>query len=298
MMQLVSYNMRYGLGRDSKNDLKRIADSVEGADVIALQEVERYWQRSGMIDQPQAIGDLLPSYYWVYGPAFDADTSTCTENGKVINRRRQFGTMLLSKTPILYAKLLGFNKIASTTCFNMHTGAIEGVVDTKDGAVRVYSLHLSPLSERERGIQIEQFLAHHRDWQKTGGMWSGNDKIADASWAEEESMPAATPHAILMGDFNTLPDSETYRLLSGHHEPDYGRVSYIDEFVDSHALAPDDAAQTPYTYWTDELQRDQTKQRLDYCFVSTGLADRVLHTRTDIKAEGSDHFPYWVEMDL
>jgi len=298
-MHLVSYNIRYGLGRDSKYDLKRIADSVEGADVIALQEVERFWQRSGMIDQPQAIGDLLPSYYWVYGPAFDADTSsTCTENGKVINRRRQFGTMLLSKTPILYSKLLGFNKIASTTCFNMHTGAIEGVVDTKVGPVRIYSLHLSSLTERERVIQIEQFLAHHRNWQKTGGMWSGNDKIADASWAEEESMPAATPHAILMGDFNTLPDSETYRLLSGHHEPDYGRVSYIDEFVDSHALASDDAAQTPYTYWTDELQRDQTKQRLDYCFVSTGLADHVLHTRTDIKAEGSDHFPYWVEMDL
>jgi len=297
-MHLVSYNIRYGLGRDSNCDLKRIADSVEGADVIALQEVERYWQHSGMVDQPQAIGDLLPSYYWVYGPAFDADTSTCTRKGKVINRRRQFGTMLLSKTPIQYSKLLGLNKIASTTCFNMHTGAIEGIVDTKAGPIRIYSLHLSPLSERERVIQIEQLLDHHRNWQKTGGMWSGSDKVVGASWAEEESMPAATPHAILMGDFNTLPDSETYQLLSGHHEPDYGRVSYIDEFVDSLALAPDDAAQTPYTYWTDELERDQTKHRLDYCFVSTGLADRVLHTRTDIKAEGSDHFPYWVEMDL
>jgi endonuclease/exonuclease/phosphatase family metal-dependent hydrolase len=298
MMHIVSYNIRYGLGRDSKYDLKRIADSVEGADVIALQEVERYWQRSGMVDQPQVIGDLLPSYYWVYGPAFDADTSTYTKNGKVVNRRRQSGTMLLSKTPILYSKLLVFDKIASTTCFNMHMGAIEGVVDTKAGLVRIYSLHLSPLSERERVIQIEQLITHHRNWQKTGGMWSGDHKIVDANWAEEESMPAATPHAILMGDFNTLPDSKTYRLLSGHQEPDYGRVSYIDEFVDSHALAPDDAAQTPYTYWADELQRDQTKQKLDYCFVSTGLADRVLHTRADIKAEGSDHFPYWVEMDL
>ena len=71
-----------------------------------------------------------------------------------------------------------------------------------------------------------------------------------------------------------------------------------DEFVDSFALVPEDAAQTPYTYWTDELERNQTKQRLDYCFISTDLADRVLHAHTDIKAEGSDHFPYWVEMDL
>jgi endonuclease/exonuclease/phosphatase family metal-dependent hydrolase len=298
-MHLVSYNIRYGLGRDGKYDLERIADSIGGADIIALQEVERYWKRSGMVDQPQAIGDLLPSYYWVYGPSYDVDSSTADANGKIINRRRQFGTMLLSKTPILYSKLLGFDKIASTTCFNMQMGAIEGVVDTKAGPVRAYSLHLSPLSERERVMQIEQLLAHHRNWQRTGGMWSGSDKVVDASWSEGESMPAATPHAILMGDFNTLPDSETYRLLAGHHEPDYGLVSYVDEFVDSLALVPDDAAKTPYTYWTDEAHRDnQTKQRLDYCFVSTELAERVQHTHTDTEAEGSDHFPYWVEMDL
>jgi endonuclease/exonuclease/phosphatase family metal-dependent hydrolase len=130
-------------------------------------------------------------------------------------------------------------------------------------------------------------------------MWSGNDKVVDASWSEDEPMPVATPHAIFLGDFNTLPGSETYRLLAGHHELDYGRVSYVDEFVDSHALVPDDAAKTPYTYWTDEAERNnQAKQILDYCFVSTELAERVRHTRTDTGAKGSDHFPYWVEMDL
>jgi endonuclease/exonuclease/phosphatase family metal-dependent hydrolase len=298
-MHLVSYNIRYGLGRDRKYDVKRITSSIEGADIIALQEVERYWKRSGMVDQPQIIGDLLPSYYWVYGPAFDADISTREVGGEINNRRRQFGTMLLSKTPILYSKLLGFEKISSTTRFNMHLGAIEGIVETKVGPVRVYSLHLSSLSERERIMQVKQLLAHHRNWQKTGGMWSGHGKVFGASWSEEESAPASTPHAILMGDFNTLADSKTYQLLSGHREPGYGRVSYIDEFVDCLTLVPDDEALTPYTYWTDEAERNnQDKLRLDYCFVSSGLADRVLHTHTDTKAEGSDHFPYWVEMDL
>ena len=298
-MRLVSYNIRYGLGRDGKYDLERIADSIDGADIIALQEVERYWKRSGMVDQPQAIGDLLPSYYWVYGPSYDVDSSSADANGKIINRRRQFGTMLLSKTPVLYSKLLGFDKIVSTTCFNMQTGAIEGVVYTAVGPVRVYSLHLSALSERERVMQIEQLIVHHRNWQRTGGIWSGSDKVVDASWSEGESMPASTPHAILMGDFNTLPDSETYRLLAGHHELDYCRVSYVDEFVDSLALVPDDTAKSPYTYWTDEADRsNQAKQRLDYCFVSAELAERVRHTHTDTAAEGSDHFPYWVEMDL
>ncbi len=298
-MHLVSYNIRYGLGRDGKYNLGRITESVAGADIIALQEVERYWKRSGMVDQPQTIGELLPNYYWVYGPSFDADTSTRQEGGQIINCRRQFGTMLLSKTPILYSKLLLFSKIASTSCFNMQTGAIEGIVNTKIGPVRIYSLHLSALSERERIMQTEQLLAHHRSWQRTGGMWSGNDKIINNSWAEEEAMPIATANAILMGDFNTLPGSETHRLLSGHHELDYGRVSYIDEFVDSYSMVPDDQVNTPYTYWTDETERkNHMKQRLDYCFVSTQIAEFVQHTHADTKAEGSDHIPYWVEIDL
>lgn len=297
-MQLVTYNIRYGLGRDGKYDLARIADTVRGADVIALQEVERYWQRSGMTDQPRIIADLLPDYFWVYGPAFDCDASTKADDGTVINRRRQFGTMLLSKTPITYSKLLGLDKIASTSCFNMEQGALEGVIETKAGPVRFYSLHLSSLSERERMLQTEQILAHHRNWQRNGAAWTGNDKTANSRWSEGASPPHATPNAILMGDFNMQQGSQTYGILDAHHEPDYGRVSYIDEFVDSLKLIPDGAEQTPYTYWTDEPDRDQEKLRLDYCFVSTDLTDYIKHAYCDVTAQGSDHFPYWIETDL
>ncbi len=297
-MHLVTYNIRYGLGRDGKIDLARIANAVKGADVIALQEVERHWQRSAMTDQPREIANLLPDYYWVYGPAFDADASTRADDGSILNRRRQFGTMLLSKTPIGYSKLLGLEKIASTSCFNMEQGALKGVIQTKAGPVRFYSLHLSSLSERERVLQTEQILAHHRNWHRTGAAWTGDDKIASSSWSEEDSAPQATPHAILMGDFNMKPESQTYSLLNAHHEPDYGRVSYIDEFVDSLNLTKDGAARTPYTYWTDEANRDQNKIRLDYCFVSTGLTKYIKDAYCDTAAQGSDHFPYWVETDL
>ncbi|MBT3558506.1 MAG: hypothetical protein HN644_12875 [Rhodospirillales bacterium] len=297
-MKLVSYNIRYGLGRDGKYDLERIARSVGGADVIALQEVERYWERSGMVDQPQVIADFLPSYYWVYGPAFDADASTRSSDGVVSNLRRQFGTMLLSKTPILFSKLIPLNKVASVNSFNMELGALEGVIDTKAGAVRLYSLHLGSLSERERVIQVNQLLAHHRNWHSAGGAWTGAGSIGSTDWTQEDSTPS-TPHAILMGDFNTVPGSDVHKLLTGHPEPDYGRVSYIDEFVDSLHVVEDGETCAPYTYWTDEPDRgQQDKQRLDYCFVSAQLADRVQKAHSDTDAQGSDHFPYWVEMDL
>ena len=56
-MKFVSYNIQYGLGRDGKFDVGRAAETVRGADVIALQEVERFWKRSGMTDQPEELAD-------------------------------------------------------------------------------------------------------------------------------------------------------------------------------------------------------------------------------------------------
>jgi len=46
-MKFVTYNIQYGLGKDDRYDPTRIASGIEEADVIALQEVERHWQRSG-----------------------------------------------------------------------------------------------------------------------------------------------------------------------------------------------------------------------------------------------------------
>ena len=40
-MRIVSYNIQYGKGKDSRYDLGRIAAAVRGADLIGLQEVTR-----------------------------------------------------------------------------------------------------------------------------------------------------------------------------------------------------------------------------------------------------------------
>ena len=101
-MKLVSYNTQYSKGKDGRYDLERIAKTLEGADVIALQEVDRFWPRTGMIDQPAELAALLPNYYWVYGPAFNMDASEAGADGAVINRRRQFGNMILSRWPLIW----------------------------------------------------------------------------------------------------------------------------------------------------------------------------------------------------
>ena len=69
-MKLVTYNIRYELGLDQRIDLGRIARTVQDADIIALQEVERFWKRSGMNDQPEilAAGELAKGQFSPFSP--------------------------------------------------------------------------------------------------------------------------------------------------------------------------------------------------------------------------------------
>ncbi len=89
-MKLVSFNIQYGFGADGRYDLSRAAEAVADADVIALQEVERHWQRTGFDDQPEILSRLLPEHHFVYGPAYDMDGSFRDADGRLVNRRRQF----------------------------------------------------------------------------------------------------------------------------------------------------------------------------------------------------------------
>jgi endonuclease/exonuclease/phosphatase family metal-dependent hydrolase len=120
-MKLVSYNIRFGLGTDHRNNLERIAETVRDADIIGLQEVERFWKRGGMLDQPDILGGYLKEFYWAYCPAFDMDASERNEDGTVLNRRRQFGPMVLSRWPILSSRLIVFPKLGTVKHFNMDT---------------------------------------------------------------------------------------------------------------------------------------------------------------------------------
>ena len=87
----------YSRGKDGRYDLARIGREVAGADLIALQEVERHRPRSALRDQPAELGESLGAYYWVYDPSFDMDASATAVDGKVTNRRRQLAFLLAAQ---------------------------------------------------------------------------------------------------------------------------------------------------------------------------------------------------------
>ncbi len=59
-LRVLSYNIHHGEGVDGRLDLKRIADLIErsGADLVALQELDREAQRTGGVDQLEVLAGL------------------------------------------------------------------------------------------------------------------------------------------------------------------------------------------------------------------------------------------------
>lgn len=290
-VRLVSYNIQFGRGKDNRYDLARIAREVEGADVIALQEVERFFKRSGMVDQVAELARLLPAYHWVYGPGLDLDASAGGPDGNPVHRRRQFGNMLLSRTPILSSRVFMLPKFATLKQFSLQRCAVEGVIETKRGPVRVYSLHLTHLSDETRAPQIAALLDIHGRAPLEGGAWCGEPGEA---WTEGQEALPMPREAILMGDFNMFASSPLYDRIVGPIAPGMGRMNNPEGFVDAWVAAGHGEGEGA-TCFSGGLS---TGHRIDFCFVSASLAGRIRRAWIDEKAQGSDHQPIWTELDL
>lgn len=294
-MKLVSYNIQYGFGADGRYDLERIAEVVAGADIIALQEVERHWRRTGEADQPEILGGLLPEHHWVYGPAFDMDASYRDAEGRLVNRRRQFGTMLLSRLPIAWSRLHLLPMRRMISPLNTQNPALECMIRTPFGPVRFFSLHLAHVGAEERLEQIDFLLDRHRRVSLEGGPWSGADDEPHRDWTHGEPEPEAPLAAVLMGDFNSEPGSAEYRRLSGD-QPYHAGARYRDGFVDA-AVAAGHRPDAFHTHVRNVGGRVE-KRRLDYCFVGAPIADRVRAVRVDNDTIASDHHPVFIDIDL
>lgn len=285
-MRFVTYNIQYGLGRDGRYDLARIAEAVAEADVIALQEVERFWQRSGMADEPAELARLLPRHHWVYGANLDMDADLKGPDGAVLHRRRQFGTMLLSRRPILSTRNHPLPKYGTLTQHSIQQGALEAVIELPMGPLRLYSVHLSHLDVATRLPQIQALLDIHRRAPAEGGAWCGGHPNPAAGWTEG-AMPPMPRAAVIMGDFNFVPGSPEYSAMVGPLTARYGRLLSTDGLVDAWTVAGHDEA----------LGITCDGKRLDYLFLAAELRERVRRVWIDEAAAGSDHQPVWMEFD-
>ena len=292
-MKIVSYNTHYAIGKDDRYDLERIADAIAGADIIALQEVERYCDTQQSPSQPEDIAALLPEHYWVYDASFDIDCSERQADGSIINRRRQHGKMLLSRWPIITKRYFALPRVYIDHEFNMQMGVLEGIIDTPLGALRIYNVHFGSVSSEERQLQADRVLELVREAPSQGGAWTGpNGEFSERDWCVGNSEPPMPAAAIVLGDFNLEPDSPEYQILCGATD-DAGTALLTDIW----------ALRNPgrkIMSWHSNPSKlgPQECALLDYCLVTEALMARVNACWIDEAAAGSDHQPLWAEFDV
>lgn len=286
-MRLLSFNIQYGFGADGVYDLNRAAQVIAGADIACLQEVDRHWSRTGMDDQPALLEALLPDRYCVFGPGFDMDASE-VGGDLVVNRRRQFGPMVISRWPILWSRLHLLPLMPMIDPINSQTCALEACIAAPSGPLRVVSVHLAHVGVAERLAQIAALKAA----LVPVGPWSGSDDEPSRNWTEGQAEPPCPAAMLWLGDFNCEPGSAEHRAIIGE-APYHPGARYRGALVDAVA------ALGVRLHSHEKVIAGKTRLRqLDHIFVDAGFVPLLRRVWADKDCPASDHFPLWAELDL
>lgn len=234
---VMSYNIQHGVGMDGQLNLQRIADVIldSGVGITGLQEVDRFFsERSNYKDQAKEIAGLT-GYHYVYGANLDFGQA----GGQAENS--QYGNAIISKHPILR-----FDNILLSSFSEEQRGVLHAVVNLDGLHVNVYNTHLG-LDAPSRAAQVQEII----------------DLVSHSNGP-----------SILMGDFNTEPDSPEFQLLleSGL-------------FVNSFQCVED-----VYTF-----PSTSPTELIDYILTSPGIQ---LQNQRVIRTEASDHLPIAVDVLL
>jgi endonuclease/exonuclease/phosphatase family metal-dependent hydrolase len=146
-LQITTYNIHHGAGNDACTsppvtvppqaecalNLKRIAATIRAfdSDIVALQEVDRFWARSGDADQPALLGQAL-AMQTCYGPNLDHQPD---DHAKAAH---QYGTLILSRYPIASCR----NTLLPQPAGTEQRGLTEALITIENTTVRIYNTHL------------------------------------------------------------------------------------------------------------------------------------------------------------
>ena len=280
--KIVSFNIQYSLGADNKYDMMRCIDVVRDADIICLQEIDRNWRRTNMVDQFAEVQALLPDRYCAFGPSLDVDASARKSDGSVENRRRQSGQMTISRFPIASSRAIHLPKDDTGDAMNSWSAALETVIMTPEKPVRIINLHLTDISETNRVSQISALIKHCENATIEGGAWNGKewDEASREHWQLNDPVPPMPAEMIFTGDFNDEPNSRVVELM---HQA---------QFRD--AWQPNENSGTGVTFKTNPEQGTDHDLRIDFIFVSPHF--EVIDSHIDELTSASDHQPVWATL--
>src|SRR3546814_1784698 len=101
---------------------------------------------------------FLPDHFHAFAAPCDVFVGVVEIGGRKVERRFQFGNMVLSRWPILTVRSLLLPRSRTFDRLNLQRGAIEVVIDAPGGPLRVYSVHLDHVSRSEEHTSELQSL--------------------------------------------------------------------------------------------------------------------------------------------
>ena len=149
-VRVATFNIHHAAGGDAVVDLERIAGFIDDmdVDVVGLQEVDRHWsERSDWADQPAALGKLL-GMRAVYGANLDLDPPA---EGQP---RRQYGTAILSRKPILRWK----NTLLPKFPAGEQRGLLQATIEVGGARITFANTHLQHNNAEERAAQANAIV--------------------------------------------------------------------------------------------------------------------------------------------
>jgi endonuclease/exonuclease/phosphatase family metal-dependent hydrolase len=276
-VRLLTWNVQWCRGLDGVVDPARIAHEarrIADPDVVCLQEIN-----AGFADLPGSHGENqvealkreFPGYTLLFASAVDVPGA---EGG-----RRRFGNVIASRFPVgrVLRHTLPWPRASLPS---MPRCAIEAVVQTPFGPVRILSTHLEYYSSGHRAAQIERLRELHCET---------NQEIPSGETAGPFQPLPRPASAILCGDFN-LPSDDPLRARF--------LEAFLDDapkFVDAwEALHP--GKPHPPSFRVHERDEGEAPYCCDYVFVTEDLVPRLRSISVDGDNRASDHQPVSVEL--
>ncbi|WP_027866712.1 endonuclease/exonuclease/phosphatase family protein [Massilia alkalitolerans] len=279
-MRVVSWNIRWGCGKDGRIRIHAIIDVLRrlNPDVVCLQEVaanHSELEGSATANQFKQLGGAFGGYH-----SMEHAPSELYKN----NSPRLFGNLILSRYRIsqVHRHLLPWPADPENPA-GMPRGLMETVIDAPSGKLRLMTTHLEYYSALQRRAQVQRIRELHAEASARARIFQPDPSL-DAPF-QLGFRPASS---ILCGDFNFTPDSSDYQAM----------LAPIDDapaFVDAWRVAHGGVARAPTTGlhgypWPDK------PDCYDYFFVTDDLAPRVATVEVQSETAASDHQP--VVLDL
>lgn len=283
-MRLISWNVQWCRGCDGRVDPARIvrtAREIADFDLLCLQEVAVNFPDlpgSAGEDQVTAIAGLLPAYTPVFGSGVDVRGSD--------GRRRYFGNVILSRYPVVRAFRHFLPWPFDPAATGMQRVAVETVVETPTGPLRVVNTHLEYYSGLHRTAQVERLRELHGEAVARARPASDSDERASRGPLAWTPRP---PSAVLVGDFNFRANDPLYARLQAP-------VDGAPAFRDAWAIANPGVAHSATVGLHDKVQWPGAPFTCDFAFVTEDLGPRIESVAVNDKTQASDHQPLVVQV--